>query len=66
MAGIAPEDVFVQVYEGYLNSKNNLSSATFENMKKISKEQDGTYIYEIEAKTRMVGHSGYLLFARKL
>ncbi len=61
LAGIAPEDVFVQVYEGYLNSKNNLSSATFENMKKISKEQDGTYIYEIEAKTRMVGHCGYTI-----
>ena len=59
LAGIAPEDVFVQVYEGYLNTKNVLSDETFENMKMVSKEQDGTYIYEIEAPTRMVGHCGY-------
>lgn len=59
LAGIAPEDVFVQVYEGYLNTKNVLSDETFENMKMLSKEQDGTYIYEIEAPTRMVGHCGY-------
>ena len=59
LAGIAPEDVFVQVYEGYLNTKNVLSNETFENMKMVSKEQDGTYIYEIEAPTRIVGHCGY-------
>ena len=61
LAGINPNDVFVQVYEGHLNSKNVLSNETYENMKMISKEQDGTYIYEIEAKTRIVGHCGYTI-----
>ena len=59
LAGIAPEDVFVQIYEGYLNTKNVLSDETFTNMKMVSKEQDGAYIYEIETPTRMVGHCGY-------
>ena len=59
LAGIAPEDVFVQIYEGYLNTKNVLSDETFTNMKMVSKEQDGIYVYEIEAPTRMVGHCGY-------
>ena len=61
LAGIAPEDVFVQVYEGYLNTKNVLSDETFENMKMVSKEQDGTYIYELESPTRIVGHCGYTI-----
>ena len=59
LAGIKPEDVFVQVYEGYLNSKNMLSDETFKNMKMVSQEQDGTYIYELEAPIRIVGHCGY-------
>ena len=53
------KDVFVQIYEGYLNTKNVLSDETFTNMKMVSKEQDGIYVYEIEAPTRMVGHCGY-------
>ena len=61
LAGIAPEDVFVQVYAGYLNTKNVLSNEIFVNMKMVSKEQDGTYIYEIEAPTRIVGHCGYTI-----
>lgn len=61
LAGINPEDVFVQVYEGCLSSKNVLSDETYENMKMVSKEQDGTYIYEIEAPTRIVGDCGYTI-----
>lgn len=59
LAGIKPEDVFVQVYEGYLNSKNMLSDEIFKNMKMVSQEQDGTYIYELEEPIRIVGHCGY-------
>lgn len=61
LAGIAPEDVFVQVYAGYLNTKNVLSNETFMNMKMVSKEQDGTYVYELESPTRIVGHCGYTI-----
>ena len=61
LAGIAPEDVFVQVYAGYLNTKNVLSDEIFVNMKLVSKEQDGTCIYEIEAPTKIVGHCGYTI-----
>ena len=61
LAGIAPEDVFVQVYAGYLNTKNVLSDEMFINMKMVSKEQDGTYIYELESPTRIVGHCGYTI-----
>ena len=61
LAGIAPEDIFVQVYAGYLNTKNVLSDEIFKNMKMVSKEQDGTYIYELEAPTRIVGHCGYTI-----
>ena len=61
LAGIAPEDVFVQMYAGYLNTKNVLSDEIFKNMKMVSKEQDGTYIYELEAPTRIVGHCGYTI-----
>jgi len=61
LAGIAPEDVFVQVYAGYLNTKNVLSNEIFVNMKMVSKEQDGTYIYESEAPTKIVGHCGYTI-----
>ena len=61
LAGIAPEDVFVQVYAGYLNTKNVLSNEIFVNMKMVSKEQDGTYIYESEAPAKIVGHCGYTI-----
>ena len=61
LAGIAPEDVFVQVYAGYLNTKNVLSNEIFVNMKLVSKEQDGTCIYEIEAPIKIVGHCGYTI-----
>lgn len=61
LAGIAPEDVFVQVYAGYLNTKNVLSNEIFVNMNMVSKEQDGTYIYEIEAPAKIVGHCGYTI-----
>lgn len=61
LAGIVPEDVFVQVYAGYLNTKNVLSNEIFVNMKMVSKEQDGTYIYESEAPTKIVGHCGYTI-----
>ncbi len=61
LAGINPEDIFVQVYEGYLASKNTLSDESFENMTMVSKEADGTYIYELEKETRIVGHCGYTI-----
>ncbi len=61
LAGIEPKDVFVQIYAGYLNSKNVLSKEIFVNMKMVSKEQDGTYIYELEAPTKIVGHCGYTI-----
>jgi len=53
------DDVFVQIYTGYLDSKNVLSSESYENMQMVSKESDGSYIYEIELKTDKVGRCGY-------
>jgi starch phosphorylase len=59
LANIKPEDVYVQLYSGYLDSKNVLSGGNYENMKMISQDADGSYIYEIELETDKVGHCGY-------
>ncbi|MFA7674604.1 MAG: alpha-glucan family phosphorylase [Endomicrobiia bacterium] len=59
LGNITCDDVFVQLYNGYLDSKNVLSAETYENMKMISKEADGSCIYEIELEVDKVGHCGY-------
>ncbi|MGE4384472.1 MAG: alpha-glucan family phosphorylase [Endomicrobiaceae bacterium] len=61
LANIKPEDVYVQLYTGYLDSKNVLSGGNYENMKMISQDNNGSYIYEIELETDKVGHCGYTI-----
>ncbi|MCL1972470.1 MAG: alpha-glucan family phosphorylase [Endomicrobia bacterium] len=57
---IAPDDVSVQVYSGYFDSKHRISEASIDEMRLVSKEGDN-YIYESKVKMDKVGHCGYTI-----
>ncbi|MCB4791010.1 MAG: alpha-glucan family phosphorylase [Elusimicrobia bacterium] len=58
---LVPEDVSVQVYFGYLDSRNRMSDTIINEMKLAEKSQDGTYVYEAVIKGDRIGHCGYVV-----
>jgi len=61
LGDIKNEDVAVQVCTGYLDSKYIITDEKYIDMKVVSRENDGGYIYELEFKTDRVGHCGYII-----
>ena len=61
LGDIKNEDVAVQVCTGYLDSKYIITDEKYIDMKAVSRENDGGYIYELEFKTDRVGHCGYII-----
>ncbi|MDR1696270.1 MAG: alpha-glucan family phosphorylase [Endomicrobium sp.] len=55
---LVPDDVSVQIYSGYLDSKQVVSEQEIDEMRLVSKEGD-FYIYEGKVLTDKVGHCGY-------
>ena len=60
LGSIAPEDVSIQIYSGYLDSLHRISDASIDEMRLVSKEGDN-YVYEGKVKTNKVGHCGYTI-----
>jgi starch phosphorylase len=58
---IAPESISVQVYSGYLDSRNHVSETVINEMNLIEKMQDGVSIYEAEVNADRIGHCGYVV-----
>jgi len=58
---IAPENVSVQLYFGYLDSKRRMSSSVISLMKLAGSGNDGTYTYEGVVSGDRVGHCGYVV-----
>lgn len=58
LGDIVPDDVSVQIYNGYLDSMHRIIDASIDEMRLVSKEGDA-YIYEGKIKTDKVGHCGY-------
>ncbi len=60
LGSLAPEDVSVQIYSGYLDSKNVMSDQEIDEMRLVSKEGD-TFIYEGKIVIDKVGQCGYTI-----
>ncbi|MBN1621207.1 MAG: alpha-glucan family phosphorylase [Endomicrobiales bacterium] len=58
---ISPEDITVQIYAGYLDSKNRMSEPLTEKMSMKEKTQEGVYMYEGNFKADRIGHCGYVI-----
>ncbi|MCL2485350.1 MAG: alpha-glucan family phosphorylase [Endomicrobia bacterium] len=60
LGSLAPDDVSVQIYSGYLDSRQVVSEQEIDEMRLVSKEGD-LYIYEGKVLTDKVGHCGYTI-----
>jgi starch phosphorylase len=58
---IRPEDVCVQVFWGYLDSRHRMTETEVCAMKIAGRDSDGTYEYEGAIKGDRVGHCGYVV-----
>lgn len=58
LGNLMPDDVSVQIYSGYLDSKQVMSHPSIDEMRLVSKEGD-YYIYEGKVLTDKVGQCGY-------
>ncbi|MDR1942425.1 MAG: alpha-glucan family phosphorylase [Endomicrobium sp.] len=60
LGGILPEDVSIQVFSGYINSKQVISEPEIDEMRLVSKEGDN-YVYEGKMSLSKVGQCGYTI-----
>lgn len=58
---ISPDDVSVQIYSGYLDSKRRMNTTVLTDMKQVEKAGDGMYRFEGNVAADRVGHCGYVL-----
>lgn len=58
LGNLMPDDVSVQIYSGYLDSKQVMSQPSIDEMRLVSKEGDN-YVYEGKLLTDKVGQCGY-------
>lgn len=58
---INPNDVSVQIYRGYLDSKKRMNTTVVSQMKLTGNVSEGTYSYEGSVVGDRVGHCGYAL-----
>jgi starch phosphorylase len=58
---VLPQDVAVQVYWGYLDSKQRMNNAKVQAMKIVESGVDGVYTYEGTIIGDLVGHCGYVV-----
>jgi starch phosphorylase len=58
---IKPDDVCVQIYAGYLDSKGHIIEPVIEKMNLAEQSQDGSYSYEGAVMTDRIGHCGYVV-----
>lgn len=57
---LSEEDIAVQIYWGYVDSKGRISQPKIKDMVVINKE-DGNFVYKGEIEIDRVGHCGYVL-----
>jgi glycogen phosphorylase len=60
LGAVKPEDVAVQIYWGYMDSKHRVNNAATSLMK-LTGNNDGTYYFEGSVKADRVGHCGYVV-----
>ncbi|MFH1369532.1 MAG: alpha-glucan family phosphorylase [Elusimicrobiota bacterium] len=60
LGAIRPEDISVQVYWGYLDSKNRMNTSVVSQMR-MTGNDDGTFYFEGTVKADRVGHCGYVV-----
>ena len=61
LGAVPPENIAVQLYYGYLDSKRRMSSSAVSLMKLKENGNDGTYTYEGSVAGEKVGHCGYVV-----
>ncbi|MDR2772882.1 MAG: alpha-glucan family phosphorylase [Elusimicrobiota bacterium] len=60
LGGISPNDVSVQVYRGFMDSKRIVSDPHIDEMSLVSQE-DGDYTYQLNVSLNQVGHRAYAI-----
>lgn len=60
LGALSPDDVCVQVYAGYVDSKHRMS-ATFITSMTLTGTTDGMQVYQAAVTTPRVGHCGYVV-----
>ncbi|MCL2390360.1 MAG: hypothetical protein FWC88_02925, partial [Endomicrobia bacterium] len=60
LGSLTPDDISVQIYSGYLDSRQVVSEQEVDEMRLVSKEGD-LHIYEGKILTDKVGHCGYTI-----
>ncbi|OGS18402.1 MAG: alpha-glucan phosphorylase [Elusimicrobia bacterium RIFOXYA2_FULL_50_26] len=58
---IKPDDVSVQIYWGYMDSKHRITIPNVHRMKQIEQKPGGNYVYEGTITGDRVGHCGYII-----
>ncbi|MEI8217539.1 MAG: alpha-glucan family phosphorylase, partial [Elusimicrobiota bacterium] len=61
LGSLKPEDVCVQVYAGYIDSKHRLSATFVTPTKLVGTNDNGTYQYEAVVTAARVGSCGYVV-----
>jgi starch phosphorylase len=62
LGAVAPSDISVQIYRGYLDSKHRMSDAVVSPMTLVGKGADGgSYEFTGRLKGDRVGHCGYVI-----
>jgi starch phosphorylase len=58
---ILPENVAIQLYWGYLDSKRRMDKTVVSSMKLINKVSNTTFVFEGKVTGDRVGHCGYII-----
>jgi starch phosphorylase len=61
LGAVLPRDVAVQVYWGYLDSKQRMNRTKVNDMKIVESGSDGVYLYEGAITGDRVGHCGFVV-----
>ena len=61
LGAIKPDDVSVQIYWGYMDSKHRITMPNVHRMKQVEQKTGGNYLYEGTITGDRVGHCGYIV-----